>query len=379
MSTRRRDATLQLNHKPNIYLQGRARVFLSCFTNTERRATPEELVREMVLHWLLIKQKFERSRIRVEGPVQFAIGQRGRADIVINDAQQKPVLVIECKRPGVTGLEAESQAMRYAGKLRAPHVWITDGVAHRALSKQRDGTWRQTDDLPFLPRLPTTTVRALPRLRCSATEAKRYVNLHLSRPVTDPGSIQFALAVHRIIFARARFATPLPYSLSGLHILEDRGQSDLAINTPGGPWRGSYRIFRAGTKGRIETAGIGVNAWGDGSLRLFVAFFDPFHHALQLDVAKYCDWNADGSFEIYHDGRFGGRSLKRAFILETLREAGCDDLLTGDSARPIYLGHLPPPHSITWRGTRNLLSNLLHYGLVRHSIRTAHPYRSSDD
>lgn len=365
---------VRLNYRPRVYLQGRARVFLSCLKHTEVRATPEEIVREKVLHWLLMKRRVEQSRVRVEEGVRFTSGKRGRADIVVFDARKQPSVIIECKRPGGAGYDAEQQAIRYARKLGARHIWITDGAEHRALVRRPDGTWRQALGLPFAARVPTTSVLELPSLRCSATATKRYVRFHLSRPVTDRNLHRFALAIYRVIFANARFATRLPYSWRGLHILEDRGYSKLSIKTPGGSWAGFYRVLRVATEGRVETAALGVDAWKGGGLRLFLAFFDPSHHALQLDASKYCNFNADGSFEVYHDGRFGGRAKKREFILEALREAGRDDLLEGDGRRAIHLGRLPAPNEITWLRTRKFLANLLHYGMIRHSIRKAHKY-----
>jgi len=159
----RRGLQLLPDYRPQVYLQGRVRVLRCCRRNVEVRATSEEKIRQRVLHWLLSKEGEE--RILVEFPVHFTKLQRGRADIVVCDAQARASVVVECKRPGSTGYDAEVQAIRYARRLGAKYVWVTDGTEHKALAKMRDGTWRETQRLPFVHRLPASSVPVLPGQR----------------------------------------------------------------------------------------------------------------------------------------------------------------------------------------------------------------------
>ena len=350
----------------------------------EVRASEEEKIRQLVLHWLLTKQAIDRSQIRLEELVRFTNRTRGRADIVICDAKNKPCIVVECKRPGSTGYDAETQAIRYARKLGAPHVWVTDGSQHRLLDRAQDGTWRKTSRIPLIRGLRIPELPSAPRVKYSLAEARAYLRqFDHGRHVTNSDLVRFAISVYRLIFGEA--ISRLPYSWRGLHVLEDRGVSRLSIKTPGGPWESFYRILLVATEGRVETTGVGLNFWDTDSLRLCVAVLTPrpAHHALQLDVSKYCRPSEDGGFDIYHDGRLGGRSKPKELVLESLRESGRQDLLQGvtmdgtDRAE-IRLGRLPGPERITARNARVLLANLLYYGMIRHAIRRALPYSTMD-
>jgi len=379
-----RPTRLLLDHELRIYLQGAARGLRCCLRNVEVRASEEEKIRQLVLHWLLTRHAIARSNIRVEEPVRFTNRTRGRADIVICDAEEKPLVVVECKRPGSTGYAAETQAIRYARKLGPPHIWVTDGTQHRMLARTQDGSWRETPRLPFLRELRISQVPSAPSARYSLAKARMYLRqFRNGRRVKDGDLVRFATSAHRLILGDT--ISPPPYSWRGLHVLEDRGVSWLSIKTPGGSWESFYRILLVATEGRVETAGIGLNILDTGGLLLCVAVLTPrpAHHPLQLDVSKYCRVNENGSFDIYHDGRFGGRSKPKELVLESLRESGRGDLLKRDPTAGmdrtgIHLGRLPAPQQVTPRNTREFVANLLYYGMIRHTIRRALPYSFAD-
>ena len=164
----------------------------------------------------------------------------------------------------------------------------------------------------------------------------------------------------------------LPWGHRGLHILEDRGISRLSIGTPGGSWNSSYRLFLIATEGRVETAGIGLNRWGDDRLILCVSFLKSGrkHHALQLQVDDWVD-NRGDHFEIFHNGRMGGRSIKKEVVVDALYEACRDDILieTGE----LFLGSLPnDPAEVNQISSRAFIANLLHYALIRTELREAY-------
>ncbi|MCB9353375.1 MAG: type I restriction enzyme HsdR N-terminal domain-containing protein [Lewinellaceae bacterium] len=91
--------------------------------------TPEELLRQLVLLYLLEHKKYPANRIRVE--VGFTInGLRRRSDIVVYDAEVKPWLLVECKSPKVRLTQATfEQAARYNLEMRAPYLVVTNGPA----------------------------------------------------------------------------------------------------------------------------------------------------------------------------------------------------------------------------------------------------------
>jgi Type I restriction enzyme R protein N terminus (HSDR_N) len=91
--------------------------------------TPEELLRQLVLQYLLMDKKYPPNRIRVEIGITVN-GLQKRCDIVVFDADICPWLLIECKSPKVAVTQATfEQAARYNMLLRAPYLAVTNGLS----------------------------------------------------------------------------------------------------------------------------------------------------------------------------------------------------------------------------------------------------------
>jgi len=91
--------------------------------------TPEELLRQLVLTYLLEIKNYPANRIRVEAGFTLN-GLQKRSDIVVFDANVKPWLLVECKSPKVPLTQATfEQTAHYNLELRAPFLAITNGLA----------------------------------------------------------------------------------------------------------------------------------------------------------------------------------------------------------------------------------------------------------
>lgn len=91
--------------------------------------TPEELLRQLVLLYLLEDMKYPAHRIRSEIGIEVN-GLKKRCDIVVFDADVKPWLLLECKSPKVALTQPVfEQAARYNLRLQAPFLGITNGLA----------------------------------------------------------------------------------------------------------------------------------------------------------------------------------------------------------------------------------------------------------
>ena len=91
--------------------------------------TPEELLRQLVLRYLLDHKRYPANRIRVEIGIEIN-GLKKRCDIVVFDADIKPWLLVECKSPKVALAQSTfEQAARYNMHLQAPFLAITNGLA----------------------------------------------------------------------------------------------------------------------------------------------------------------------------------------------------------------------------------------------------------
>lgn len=92
--------------------------------------TPEEWVRRHVIGWLLSEQGVEPAVIMQEYPVSIE-GMAQRADIVVADNLQRPLLLVECKCVDVRidGLVLD-QAVRYNKVVGARYIMLTNGLRH---------------------------------------------------------------------------------------------------------------------------------------------------------------------------------------------------------------------------------------------------------
>lgn len=92
--------------------------------------TPEEWVRQHVIHYLAEHKHYPLSLIAVEREIPL-YGMRRRFDLVCYDREGNPYLLIECKAPAIElNQKVFDQAFRYNLTLAAPYVAITNGIRH---------------------------------------------------------------------------------------------------------------------------------------------------------------------------------------------------------------------------------------------------------
>lgn len=92
--------------------------------------TPEEWVRQHLLHYLWSQLGFPMALISVEK--SFLVeGLQRRYDAVVYDRAFQPLLLIECKAPSV-GVDQSvfDQAARYNRTLKVPFMLVSNGLTH---------------------------------------------------------------------------------------------------------------------------------------------------------------------------------------------------------------------------------------------------------
>jgi hypothetical protein len=112
--------------------------------------TPEEWVRRHVLAMLTGRAGISATSIVQEHPVNVN-GTTQRADIVVFGTGGRPVLLVECKAPGVAIDDATlSQAFRYNAVLGARNVMLTNGLDHYIYEVSPDGEYLPLKEFPEL-------------------------------------------------------------------------------------------------------------------------------------------------------------------------------------------------------------------------------------
>lgn len=92
--------------------------------------TPEEWVRQHVVHYLISYLEVPQTLIGVEQALKVGRMEK-RSDIAVYSREGKPLLLVECKAPSVKlSQEVIDQALRYNMSLHVQFVMITNGLSH---------------------------------------------------------------------------------------------------------------------------------------------------------------------------------------------------------------------------------------------------------
>ena len=100
--------------------------------------TPEEWVRQNVIHALVRVMGYPREMMQVEGSITLNQMTR-RCDILVYGANATPKMIVECKKPQVKLTQKViDQACRYNMVLDVPFLYLTNGINHLVLRVDKD-------------------------------------------------------------------------------------------------------------------------------------------------------------------------------------------------------------------------------------------------
>lgn len=100
--------------------------------------TPEEKVRQWFIVELNNTFGVPMHMMMSETGFRFG-GKQYRADILVYDREAKPLLVVECKEPGVAiDAEVARQALRYNAVLDVRYIVLTNGISTYAYERRDD-------------------------------------------------------------------------------------------------------------------------------------------------------------------------------------------------------------------------------------------------
>ena len=124
-----------------------------CILDSTRRKyvalTPEEWVRQNLIEYLVQDLGCPRALTAVETPLEY-FGKPFRADVVVHRRDGTPLLLAECKEPGVRLTQAVlEQIGDYNTVIKARYLLVTNGMAHHC--------WRidpQAESGDFIELLP---------------------------------------------------------------------------------------------------------------------------------------------------------------------------------------------------------------------------------
>ena len=111
---------------------------------------PEELVRQHVVWYLIEEKGYPASLIAIEKSLLVNKLQK-RFDIVLHNNIGKPLIIVECKAPGIKISEDTlHQALRYNSIIRAPYILLTNGLEmYYGKLNFTDASFSYIQDIPF--------------------------------------------------------------------------------------------------------------------------------------------------------------------------------------------------------------------------------------
>lgn len=108
--------------------------------------TPEEEVRQYLLHYLVEEKGVSIPLIAIEREIKY-YKLRKRFDVVVFDGNGKPFIICECKAPGVKlSQDVIYQIARYNATLQAPHLLLTNGKGLLFFSVNEEGKYDFRED-----------------------------------------------------------------------------------------------------------------------------------------------------------------------------------------------------------------------------------------
>lgn len=118
-------------------------------------ATPEEFVRQHIIHYLVNEKFYPKALIAVEMTL-ILYQLKKRSDIVVYK-HNEPCLIVECKAPKVKLDQAAlEQIARYNLKLKVPYLLISNGIENYCCQIDfRNDSFRSLDFVPDYAALKT--------------------------------------------------------------------------------------------------------------------------------------------------------------------------------------------------------------------------------
>jgi|TARA_B110000495_G_scaffold22272_1_gene15763 predicted type IV restriction endonuclease len=113
------------------------------------KLTPEEWVRQHVINYLAVYKNYPISLMQVERLIKYN-NLNTRADLIVNDRDFNPIVLVECKAPNITiGKDAFDQIAKYNFSLKAKYLFVTNGLKHYCCSiNYANGKTKFLKDIP---------------------------------------------------------------------------------------------------------------------------------------------------------------------------------------------------------------------------------------
>lgn len=315
--------------EPITYMRNNRKCYYDFVSKQLRIKTPEETVRQKLLHFLVEELRVPVGAIQVEVPMShFLKGTRDRADIIIygitDDNVAEPVAVIECKAPYIELIdEVFLQVDRYAQVLNAPIAGVSNGDAFVL-----DYWVEKENRYERIAEIPTYEEMCKPESLNTIAAAPEELPPYTLEEIISDNTYNEELSYGNIGEKTPKSLVPLAINLINcllydsrecetLNVFNHRFIKDLGIrytsfnNASGGAgWTGEYRAFMLN-----DSAGnaiiVSISVMGTKTYTALIVAIDDFnkhHNSLQLNLDKHTRFEA-GQALITHNGKISVSNL----------------------------------------------------------------------
>lgn len=134
------------DYKPNVIQKSNILYIWDGSRKVHLKLTPEELVRQFFIHYLVQFKGFPISNIATETGI--FVNQKSKRTDIVAYKNVNPVLLIECKSMEITiSSRTLQQISNYQSVILAPFLAITNGNLHYFYKKEAE-KWIEIFELP---------------------------------------------------------------------------------------------------------------------------------------------------------------------------------------------------------------------------------------
>lgn len=347
------------------------------------KLTPEELVRQQFVQYLIKEKQVPKEMIEVEVPLSyFKLNSRSRADIIVyalNQDTRVPILIVECKANKVLLTDhVFNQVYQYEDLLLSNMIAVTNGIDLVVESwNEKTERYNQVSDLPAYKDL--VSLRNIDYIDLIPYVYKRrkfkdfntkpvlnYYENHFS-VVNDKNLYPFIMNLSELFWDDNE--TIPERTFYDLTIIKDLGVRYTAFgNVSGYNWTGDYRsiLLKDKKKRNFIVSFIVI----DGYLNVAIDNEKSSHNSLQLFINKFVNSNRQ-AISITHNGTLTlgkSGSVKRAEVLEYV--AKIEPSLINEEGE-ILLGELDNSKQFNWdqQDIQEFIGRLIKYAILRDDFR----------
>ena len=378
---------------PEIFIRNGRKCFLDPIRKRLISVTPEETVRQQMIHYLTDKLHVPENMIRVEEHLShYGIKSKKRADIIIEryektDHTIRPLTLIECKAPGVLlGEKTAEQMFNYADLIGCDYAAMTDGRELFCYYYDKESeSYKSLRDMPsYQEQLggrywEETAENMLPRLQLSEIDRedkwKEYAGADIGLNTPKRIAVPAVNLWEALLYTEHKMRIG-EYGI--FRMIEDCGIRLLSYgNASGGIFAGSYRSFLVEYKNSTEFVSLGISpcstyAHPEIEKTILCVGIDnekTTHHALQLVLddnmvvaGKMCIFYHSGKIAV---GKIGSGRLDE---LRLFVEEHYPAIIDGSRYN---LGTLVNDHlwNLDDKDMENFVENLISYALIRDEYR----------